>query len=352
MGEHRAGSKGHRLLRLLAWSLVWVFLTNVAAEILGVYCWQPYTHPVETARLTAAWTEFRDCQVLVVGSSLVEFGFSPPVIEEEVERELGLQTCVLNLGQRGLSSESAVSYLRAVLGRTQPEIVIWGTSPQECMTRNRGHYLQTYASPSDVVRASWALPASWRDATRAAAAYFRPPALILQGGLLAGSLLAGRFLSLAPTRFQREMARTRKYSGWFPGHPGARGSKARWESTIHWRSIREMTELTDRYHLGLAVLLMPINEEVVEREAVIRQKFSAVLGDYCRQAGIPYGDLLQPPFTELERNEYMRDGRHLAAEGARKLSREVARRIVIPLLKELEGPKGNPRKEGLDNGRP
>ena len=226
-----------------------------------------FTRPRETATLTSAWTEFRDCQVLVVGSSLVEFGLSPAVIQEEVKRELGLEICVLNLGQRGLSSESAVSYLSAVLAHSQPEIMIWGTSPQECMMRSQGHYFQTYASPSDVVRACWAVPASFRDAKRAAAAYFRPPALILEGGWLAASLLAGRLLNLAPTRFQLEMARTRKYGGWFPGHPGARGSKAGWESTIHWRSIRELTELADRHHLQLAVLLMPINEEVVKREA-------------------------------------------------------------------------------------
>ena len=211
-------------MRLLAWSLAWVFLTNAAVEILAVFCWQPFTRPRETARLTSAWTEFRDCQVLVVGSSLVEFGLSPAVIQEEVKRELGLEICVLNLGQRGLSSESAVSYLSAVLAHSQPEILIWGTSPQECMMRNQGHYLLTYASPSDVVRVSWDVPASFRDAKRAAAAYFRPPPLILQGGMLAGSLLVGHFLNLAPTRYQLEMARTRKYGGWFPGHPGLQGA--------------------------------------------------------------------------------------------------------------------------------
>ena len=345
MGERGAGSQRHRLLRLLAWSLAWVFVTNAAAEILAVYCWQPFTRPRETARLTSAWTEFRDCQVMIVGSSLVEFGLSPAVIQEEVKRELGLEICVLNLGQRGLSSESAVSYLSAVLAHSQPEILIWGTSPQECMVRNKGHYLQTYASPSDIVRASWAVPAFFRDAKRAAVAYFRPPALILEGGWLAASLLAGRFLNLAPTRFQREMARNRKYGGWLPGHPGARGSKAPWESTIHWRSIKELTELADRHHLQLAVLLMPINEEVVKKEAEIRQRFSPVLGEYCRQVGVPYADLLQAPYPLLEKKEYFRDGRHIAAEGARRLSREVSRRIVIPMLKELLAAKGNPGKQ-------
>ena len=320
-------------MRLLAWSLAWVFLTNAAAEILAVYCWQPFTRPRETAMLTSAWTEFRDCQVIMVGSSLVSFGFSPSVIQEEVERALGLEICVVNLGQTRLSSESAVSFLRAVLARSRPEILIWGTSPQECMMRNQGHYLQTYASPSDVVRASWDVPPSFRDAKRAAAAYFRPPALILEGGWLAASLLAGRFLNPAPTRFQLDMARIRKYGGWVPGHPGAPGSKAPWESTIHWRSIEELTELADRHHLQLAVLLMPINEEVVKREAGIRQRFSAVLGEYCRQVGVPYADLLQPPYPKLEGTEYMRDGRHIVVEGARKLSREVSRRIVIPMLK-------------------
>ena len=215
------GSQGRRLWRLLAWSLVWVFLANAAAEVFAVYCWHPFTHPQETARLTAAWTDFRDCQVIIVGSSLAEFGFSPSVIRDEVERDLGLKICVLNLGQRGLSSGSAVSYLRAVLARSQPQILVWGTSPQECMMRNQGHYLQTYASPSDVVRASYEVPASFRDTMRAAVAYFRPPALILQAGVLAASYLAGQLLHLAPTRFQLEMTRTRKYGGWFPGHPGA-----------------------------------------------------------------------------------------------------------------------------------
>ncbi len=333
MEEHGIGSQQHRLLRLLGWSLVWVLVTNAAAEIWSVYCWQPYTHPVEAARLTSAWTEFRNCRVLVVGSSLAEFGLSPSVIEAEVEKELGQKICILNLGQRGLSSESAVSYLRAVLARSQPEILIWGTSPQECMMRNRGHYLRTYASPIDVVEASWSRPRSWEDAKRAAAAYFRPPALVLQGGLLAGSLLAGRLLNLAPTRFQLEMARTRRWGGWYPGDPRMPGSKARWESSIHWQSLSEMTELARQHHLQLAVLLMPINEEVVKREARIRHRFSAALGEYCRRVSVPYVDLLDPPYPKLQKNEYMKDGRHITADGARKLSREVARRILIPMLR-------------------
>ena len=67
----------------------------------------------------------------MVGSSLVSFGFSPSVIQEEVERELGLEICVVNLGQTRLSSESAVSFLRAVLARSQPEILIWVVEPWE-----------------------------------------------------------------------------------------------------------------------------------------------------------------------------------------------------------------------------
>ncbi len=224
-----AGSQEGRLWRLLVWSLVWVFLTNAAAEVFAVYCWQPFTHLQQTARLTAAWTDFRDCQVLFLGSSLAEFGFSPSVIQEEVERDLGLKICVLNLGQRGLSSESAVSYLRAVLARSQPQILVWGTSPQECMMRNQGHYLQAYASPSDVVRASWEVPASFRDAKRVAAAFFRPPALILQAGTLAASYLTGQFLGLAPEPESME------------ADPRAPGSKAKWESKVHWSSELEMS---------------------------------------------------------------------------------------------------------------
>ena len=279
-----------------------------------------------------------------MGSSLAEFGFSPSVIQEEVERDLGLKICVLNLGQRGLSSESAVSYLRAVLARSQPQILVWGTSPQECMMRNQGHYLQAYASPSDVVRASWEVPASFRDAKRVAAAFFRPPALILQAGTLAASYLTGQFLGLAPTRFQLEMSRTRKYGGWFPGHPRAPGSKAKWESKVHWSSVRELTELADQYDLRLAVLLMPIHEKTVKKEARIRRRFSAALAAYCRQAKVPYADLLQPPYATLAEAEYIRDGRHIAAEGARKLSREISRWIVIPMLRELLAAKENPEK--------
>ena len=58
MKGRSAGSQGRRLWRLLAWSLAWVLLTNVAAEVFAVYCWQPFTRPRETARLTAAWDRF------------------------------------------------------------------------------------------------------------------------------------------------------------------------------------------------------------------------------------------------------------------------------------------------------
>ncbi len=43
----------------------------------------------------------------------------------------------------------------------------------------------------------------------------------------------------------------------------------------------------------------------------------------------------------------MRDGRHIAAEGARKLSRQISRWIVIPMLRELLAAKGTPEKQGL-----
>lgn len=307
-------------------------MASAAAEILAVYSWQPYSHPKETAKLTSAWTDFRDCDVILIGSSLAELGLASPVIQTEAEKELGREVCVLNVGQKGLSSESAVSLLRAILAWSDPQIVIWGTSPQECMSRGRRRYLTAYASPWDVIRATWSGPDSLSEARRLLPAYFRPPALLLEAGVWSAGEVLGPLLHLAPTGFQVERARVRRHGGWHPMESRLGGSKADWVGPVQWRSVTELAELGRQHDIQLAFLLMPVDEDVAKVEANIRRDFAAQFGEFCRREGIPYFDLSRVPYR-LQPTDYMKDGRHIVIGGARKLSREISRRIVIPMLK-------------------
>lgn len=324
-----------RLPIILLWSLLWVVLANAASEVFRVYCWQPFTHPDETAKLSSAWGEFKGCDVLLVGSSLVELGFASPTIQAEAEKSLGRPVCVLNLGQRGLSAESAASYLRAILHRWSPRVILWGTSPQECMSHQGGHFLSTYASPLDVVATGFRFyaTASWRDFERSISALMRAPALILEFGAFSTSEVAGKVFLRKPTRFQRELAWIRKYGGWAPRSGRAGGSRAGWEGMVHWQAIGSLTDLSREYGVHLVVLLMPIDEEAVKREAKIRGDFAPSLAEYCEAKQIPFVDLAKEPFRPSP-TDYMVDGRHIVAKGAQKLSRLIASRVLVPLLKQ------------------
>ena len=216
--------------------------------------------------------------------------------------------------------------------------MIWGTSPQECMVQNEGHFLKAFAAPSDVLRASWEGPATVEDAKRVLSAVFRPPALLVQATVFAGSQALGYFLDLAPTRFENEMARIRINGGWHPMSSRRGGSKAAWQGEIQWRSIDALRELLREHGVRLSVLLMPIDEQSVKKEAAIRRKFTLSLADYCRRHEIPYVDLFDAPYR-LEKTDYMADGRHIVVHGARKLSGEIARRVVVPMLR-ADGQQG------------
>ena len=337
-------SRTKSLRGLVAWSLVWLMLSSLMAEVFSIYSWQPFTHPNETARLTSSWTDFRDCEVLLVGSSLAELGLSSPTIGAVLKDKIGRRPCVFNLAQQGLSAESAVSYLGAVLEISTPRILLWATSPQACMTKNGGGFLEAYASPYDILRGFLSIssavsqvngkkinPDFWSQLKSLVFALFRPPALLFQATFFAGSESLGYLFDLPPTRFQRELAELRLNAGWMPMTTRRLGSKAKWKGEIEWRSIDALRKLVLQKGVDLGILLMPIDEKEVTKEAVIRKQFTVSLAEYCHRHDIPYVDLLNPNYR-LDSTDFMVDGRHLIVKGAQKLSREVALNLLVPML--------------------
>ena len=65
-----SSSPRKRLLSLLLWAVVLVVIANITVQVTGLYVWQPFTHPFETARIAEAWFTFPDSEILLLGSSL------------------------------------------------------------------------------------------------------------------------------------------------------------------------------------------------------------------------------------------------------------------------------------------
>ena len=162
-------------------------------------------------------------------------------------------------------------------------------------------------------------------------ALFRPPALLFQATYFASSEALGYLFNLSPTRFQRELTKLRLNAGWAPMTSRSGGSRAAWKGEIEWRSIDALRKLVLQKGVDLGILLMPIDEKEVTKEAVIRKQFTLSLAEYCHLHDIPYVDLLNPNYR-LDSSDFMVDGRHLIVKGARKLSREIALRVLIPML--------------------
>ena len=72
-----SSSPRKRLLSLLLWAVVLVVIANITVQVTGLYVWQPFTHPFETARIAEAWFTFPDSEILLLGSSLVQNGLNP-----------------------------------------------------------------------------------------------------------------------------------------------------------------------------------------------------------------------------------------------------------------------------------
>ena len=328
---------GRRLASLLLWAAGLVLVANLVAELTGLYVWQPFTHPFETARIAEAWSSFPDSEVLLLGSSLVQNGLSPGVMMARFERDLGRPVPVYNLAIFGGGAGGMASFLRAAARGVRPRLVVYGTTQQECRFAqglDRMRFYRTFASPIDVLAGHGARGISLQEWRLRMSAAFKPLAVPGQAAYQILAQTAARTMGLPRTRFEDERLRLREGRGWNSiGRGDIPGSWKYREVAIDWASLARIHQVVAGLGAELVVLHMPEDLSAVPGNAEVREIFARQLKEFCERRSIPYFDLNEVDFSP-QSEEFAADGRHLLASGARRLSRELARDILAPLLYE------------------
>ncbi|MEM7246813.1 MAG: hypothetical protein AAF533_15785 [Acidobacteriota bacterium] len=323
-----------RLLRIVGWSLGWLVLANVVVERLNLHWWAARTHGPLTARVEEALDEDRKLDVLLIGSSHVQTGLLPSVIEEELRTELGREVGVYNLGTPGASVDRSAALLDIVLRERAPELVVLGLCPAEVI--ERAEMLELFYR--DACPPSWAVReiVEGRVTTTEALrlnvrSFFRAPALPWQWALgrPGHDLDRQRARQHSGARVQRQRS-TRI---------GVAASTFRREvlrdyavAERHDRYLEEIVTLTGSHDVSLLVVRMPFSPHFTT--LAFRERENETFDDYLAtrraELGIACVDLDTPSY-QPHHLDYL-DGHHLMVDGARVVSRRLARRELAPRL--------------------
>jgi hypothetical protein len=326
--------------RVVIWIPIWLLITNLLAELGGVFMMQPYTAPLETARVYTAWRDYPNAEIFLVGSSYAHRAFVPEAINQQLSAELGSKWRSYNLGVEGLRCRGAYSLLKGLLARTNPRVVVYGMIPSECSTRKgrreRMRYLRTLASPIDAMRLSWeGQIASLAEARESLAAMFRPSMLPVQWTVQLTFGAATR-IGVPPTQFMQQLEKARRKGGWmsvrFESGRMGNGPIGRYvPSRIDWKTLQRMGELCSSHGVVLVLAVHPYLN--AQRDIGGYSRFVHDFPSYCQMEGIHVFDLSQKPFRP-EVGDFDRDGTHLMAWGAERLSRRFAAHALSGLLRD------------------
>ncbi len=314
-----------------------VVVANITVQVTGLYVWQPFTHPFETARIAEAWSTFPDSEILLLGSSLVQNGLNPDVMMKQFEARLGRPLPTYNLAIFGGSVGGMVPFLQAAVRRVRPRLIVYGTTQQECRFAqglDRVRFYRAFASPLDVLRGETGRQHSFGELRLRTSAIFRPMTIPAQAiyQILADAA-AGR-LGMPETRFARERSQVRSGRGWNPiGRKDIPGSWRYREVRIDWDALERLNDVAGSLSAELVIVHMPEDMNAVPGKGDVREAFAEKLEGFCSQRSIPYFDLNRVAFSPRP-EEFAADGRHLLGPGARRLSRNLAQEILVPLLRE------------------
>ena len=332
-----SSSPRRRLLSLLFWAVVLVVIANITVQVTGLYVWQPFTHPFETARISEAWFTFPDSEILLLGSSLVQNGLNPEAMMEQFETQLGRSLPTYNLAIYGGGVGGMVPFLRAAARRVHPRMIVYGTTQQECRVAqglDRIRFYRAFASPLDVLRGEAGSRYSFSELRLRTSAIFKPLTIPGQAMYQILAEAAARTLGMPETRFERERSQVRSGRGWNPiGKRDIRGSWRYHEVHIDWDALERLHDVARSLSAELVIVHMPENMNTVPGKRDVRETFAGKLEEFCSRRSIPYFDLNRVTFSPRS-EEFAADGRHLLDPGARRLSRNIAREILVPLLQE------------------
>ena len=108
----------------------------------------------------------------------------------------------------------------------------------------------------------------------------------------------------------------------------------------HWGALERLHDVARSLSAELVIVHMPEDMNTVPGKRDVRETFARKLEEFCSQRSIPHFDLNRVTFSPRS-EEFAADGRHLLGPGAKRLSRNIAREILLPLLK-----RSRPRKRG------
>ena len=334
-----SSSLRRRLLSLLLWAVLLVVIANITVQVTGLYVWQPFTHPFETARIAEAWFTFPDSEILLLGSSLVQNGLNPEAMMKEFETRLGRSLPTYNLAIYGGGVGGMVPFLRAAARRVQPRLIVYGTTQQECrvaLGRDRVRFYRAFASPLDVLKGDAGRQYSFSEVRLRTSAIFKPLTIPGQAIYQILAEAAARRLGMPETRFERERLQVRSGRGWNPiWRRDIPGSWRYHEVRIDWDALERLHKVARSLSAELVIVHMPEDMNAVPGKGGVRETFAEKLEEFCSRRSIPYFDLNRVTFSPRS-EEFAADGRHLLGSGARRLSRSLAREILVPLLQEAD----------------
>lgn len=324
--------------RIALWTIFWLAIANCLADFSGLYCWQPYIHPRSSAKLMMAWKDFKDADVLLLGSSLVAQGLDPTAIEQRLQEE-GIKAKIFNAGVAAGTIFVNAAFLKAILKYSNPRVILLGVSPAEFNTENLRalkRYLLHFCPPSDLPQVLIGGVSHPEIIWSVIRAVFRPPGLPLQW------FLRGESSYYSDLRLLREWKGQLKERKRDPPStdPVRRALRFRKKALKPYEigklseiAFCKILEMTKRRGIKLIVARMPVDERIV---SVLYQQnedktFWNWLKKLCLVHGVSLVDLNQPPFPKFGGDDFW-DGRHMRPSAAKQLSRKVAATILVPHL--------------------
>lgn len=326
-----------RVLRLILWACLWLFAANVMSEMTGLYPWQPYVEPNVAAKLTLLRHDFRDVDILFVGSSKAARGFDPSAVEKELKQFLPNRPVrAFTLGIPAGAVYNSAAMLQSVLHRARPEVIVLGVGAGEFNSKAMfalEPYVLNYAPPSQLLKQSAQGFPSFEVLRLRIRGIWRPSGLPFQ------------WLLRYESNYRKQLVEKRRYAGQRRRSDPFRGDIRKNARQIRWRALvpyqiegyadeafHDIINLTSRRGIRLIVVIMPISTTAAP---ILYQKgedelLRNYLARVCEKHNIPLFDLNRPPFKPAE--EDFLNANHLNIEGAKKISRKIARRILAPIL--------------------
>jgi hypothetical protein len=332
------------------------FLTVVAAvgglsEILGLKYWMPRIND-RSLNIYLYQKEKIEPDVLIFGTSKILRGLIPESVDSELSDGLGREVSTYTLGQMSASCFANALIMRDVLESNRPpKVVILEVSPGAL---SEHHYnvpdaLRHYASIPDLIRATpWLCDRERMSG--AASGYFRGFANIalyahhtaFPHGLTAGLerllMWRGRRYGItddSPVRLSELSPKRRKRMA---------GNVARLSQRLHLDSYRiggppkagfyRICRLARSLGIPLVVINPPVSDEYrrLTFSKAVADEYHRFMAEAERSEGFGFFDLDRgaPGLTDAD----FMDLGHLNSDGARKLSRYVARKILRPVMSD------------------